>query len=274
MKQILSIQSSVTLGFVGNSVAGPVLTAMGHHALLLDTIALAAHPGYGQKVGHVPTAADFADILQSLAEFDALSQIDLVITGYLGDASQIEPIRQTITTWQTQNKDAIYILDPVLGDAGTMYVTPNIAAGITTELLPIASIITPNRFELEVLCGIKVHDLDSAITAAEALLAAHPHLQAVIATAIRNQAPDDVGDLLIGRDTPPLWLPAQNGSGIGPRNIPGGGDLLTAILAGHLADGLDLTQAVSKASQTAQTIITHSNSTRDLALIEQLHLLT
>ena len=273
MKQILSIQSSVTLGFVGNSVAGPVLTAMGHHALLLDTIALAAHPGYGQKSGHVPTPADFANILQSIEGFEALGEIDLVITGYLGDARQITPIQQTITTWQAQNKDAIYILDPVLGDAGTMYVSPDIAAGIATELLPIASIITPNRFELEFLSKIEIHDLDSAITAGEALLAAHPTLQAVIATAIRNEAPDDVGDLLIGRKTPPLWLPAQNGFEISPRNIPGGGDLLTAMLAGHLADGLDLTQAVSKASQTAQTIIAHSDSTRDLALIEQLHLL-
>ena len=146
MKQILSIQSSVTLGFVGNSVAGPVLTAMGHHALLLDTIALAAHPGYGQKSGHVPTPADFANILQSIEGFEALGEIDLVITGYLGDARQITPIQQTITTWQAQNKDAIYILDPVLGDAGTMYVSPDIAAGIATELLPIASIITPTRF--------------------------------------------------------------------------------------------------------------------------------
>ena len=84
MKQILSIQSSVTLGFVGNSVAAPVLTAMGHHPLTVDTIALAAHPGYGTRSGGVLATEDFTEILQALAHFDALSGVDFVITGYLG----------------------------------------------------------------------------------------------------------------------------------------------------------------------------------------------
>ena len=102
MKQILSIQSSVTLGFVGNRVAAPVLTAMGHHPLAVDTITLAAHPGYGSRSGGVPANDDFTEILRALSLFDALSGIDFVITGYLGTAQQASPIKETLKSWRRQ----------------------------------------------------------------------------------------------------------------------------------------------------------------------------
>ena len=102
MKQILSIQSSVTLGFVGNRVAAPVLTAMGHHPLAVDTIALAAHPGYGSRSGGVPANDDFTEILGALSLFDALGGIDFVITGYLGTAHQASPIKETLNSWRRQ----------------------------------------------------------------------------------------------------------------------------------------------------------------------------
>ena len=275
MKQILSIQSSVTLGFVGNSIAVPVLTAMGHHPLAVDTITLAAHPGYGSRIGGVPTDKTFNDILEALSLFDTLAGIDFIISGYIGSAHQVEPIQVTISAWQQQVSNGIYILDPVLGDANSLYVKPQIAASLQTELLPLADIITPNRFELGFLAGDEITDLDAAVNASQRLLSTHPRLSAIFATGINRDAAKhgEIGDLLIAENEAPLWLPTVDGGPISPKNIPGGGDLLTSIMTGNLASGMDLVQAAGNASQMAHRIIAKSEGTRDLALMEQLHLL-
>ena len=92
MKKILSIQSSVTAGFVGNAVAGPVLLAMGHHPMMVDTISLAAHPGYGGRGGGPfadPLFADQLPWLQALGETGDIAQIR---RGYRGSSGQIDSI--------------------------------------------------------------------------------------------------------------------------------------------------------------------------------------
>ena len=122
MKQILSIQSAVTCGFVGNSVAAPVITTLGMQPLLIDTISLAAHPGYGTIAGGPADQTQFSAILEALTTLRVLPQINNVITGYLGDARQAVPIHSMIQNWQTKRHDGLYILDPVLGDGGRLYV--------------------------------------------------------------------------------------------------------------------------------------------------------
>ena len=114
MKTILSIQSAVTAGFVGNSVAGPVLTALGHHPMMIDTVQLAAHPGYGkQRRGD---SRQLSTMSCGLSTLIAPAHIDSVITGYLGHADQIDPITTFLDEWEKQ-ETAVYF-DPVLGMVG------------------------------------------------------------------------------------------------------------------------------------------------------------
>ena len=96
MEQILSIQSTVTIGFVGNNVAGPVITHLGHQPLMVNTIALAAHPGYGLIAGGPMPDATFNAILRALPNLRKLKTIGSVITGYLGALSQVDAISQLI----------------------------------------------------------------------------------------------------------------------------------------------------------------------------------
>jgi len=263
MKQLLSIQSAVAAGFVGNSVAGLVLTALGQHPLLVDTILLAAHPGYGKRAGGAVPAPILADILGGLAELTDISAIGTVISGYLGSADQISAIAGFIDGWR-QRAGARYILDPVLGDGGRLYVAPELAEAMTAHLLPRADIITPNRYELGFLSKSRVEDKADAAVASRSLITGFG-LEAVIATGIVDGA-KGTGDLLVRATGDTVWQPARQDA----RNVAGGGDLLTAIFAGLVNAGSDPEPAFIRASSLAQTILAASPDGRDLALLEHL----
>lgn len=281
--QILSIQSTVAAGFVGNSVAGPVLTALGQHPLLVDTILLAAHPGYGKRAGGAVPAGIFDDVLDGLAALTDLSMIGTVISGYLGSADQVGGLARFIDGWKqagagsdagsgagsgagsdARSDAGRYILDPVLGDGGRLYVAPELADAMVAELLPRADIITPNRYELSFLSGSPVEDAAAAVTAAHGLIDRF-RLQAVIATGIVDGA-NGTGDLLVGEGGDTCWQPARRDA----QNVAGGGDLLTATFAGLVNAGGDTEDAFIRASTLAQAVIAASPGGRDLALLEHL----
>lgn len=263
MTQLLSIQSSVAVGFVGNTIAGPVLTALGHHPLLVDTVVLAAHPGYGKRAGGAIPADILAAVLEGVLTLADASRIATIISGYLGTAEQVEGIAAFIDEWR-RRAAGTYILDPVLGDGGRLYVAPEIAAAMQDELLPRADIITPNRYELTYLSGQDVDDLAGAAEAAGLLIARHG-LQAVVATGILD-AEGRTGDLLVRPEGDALWQPA----GATAKNVAGGGDLLTSLLAGLLGLGHPLADAFASASKTAHAIIAASPDGRDLSLLDSL----
>ena len=265
MTAILSIHSSVTAGFVGNSVVGPVLLSLGIQPLLVDTVMLSAHPGYGRRAGGAVPDELLKDVLTGVADLTDLHRIDAVISGYLGGAGQVAAIAAMIDMWRA-GADGPYILDPVLGDAGRLYMPEDLAVAIRTELLPRADIITPNNFELAHLSGMPVSCRGSAQAAADSLLAQHD-LDAVVATGIPDPA-QGVGDLMVTRAGSSHWSSAIANAG----NVAGGGDLLTSLLAGLLAAGTTPEQAFITASSTTQRIVAASKSPRDLALLENLGL--
>jgi len=268
MKQILSIQSAVTVGAVGNSVAAPVITSLGLQPLLVDTVSLAAHPGYGTSAGGILDTASFAAILAAFAPLKILPDIDSVITGYLGDAAQIPPLETMLKNWQADQPGGFYILDPVLGDGGRLYVDRAIVDAMRQKLLPLAHIVTPNQFELGLLTGGEITQLDDAESAAKRLLESHPLLRAVVATGISNAA-HGISDLCVERThSQALHYPKR------PHGVAGGGDLLTAILSCWLGAGHDLTTAFQTASHDAHHIIDRSQNAIEIALFDNLHRLT
>lgn len=282
MRNLLSIQSAVAAGFVGNSVAGPALIALGHRPLLVDTVALAAHPGYGTRAGGAMAPQMFAEILGGIETLVGFEHLDGIITGYLGNAGQVDAISQLIAKWRAtllpteainnefNPSPKIYVLDPVLGDAGRLYVTPDLATAIANQLVPVADIITPNQFELGYLTNTEVNDRETANAAARELLA-KTQLQAVVTTGISSHI--EVGDLLTPRQGDAVWQPVRRSDPKTSHNVAGGGDLLTALLSGHLCSGMGLADAFVRASKQAQSIIAASPTTRDLALLENLHLI-
>ena len=268
MKQILSIQSAVTCGFVGNSVAAPVITTLGMQPLLIDTISLAAHPGYGTIAGGPADQTQFSAILEALTTLRVLPQINSVVTGYLGDARQAGPIHSMIRGWQAERPDGVYILDPVLGDGGRLYVDSAIVDQMRQKLLSVAHIVTPNQFELGLLTDSHIETAHEAAKAAKTMLQQNPNLQAVIATGIANED-RGISDLKVTRHNVTALDYAKR-----PHGVAGGGDLLTAILACWLTAGHDLNAAFAAASQDAHHIIDDSATAIDIALFDNLHRLT
>ena len=268
MKQILSIQSAVSLGFVGNRVAAPVMTMLGHIPVLVDSVVLAAHPGYGLKAGGPVNIEQFSAILKALPQLNSLARTEAVITGYFGDAAQVPPVAELLDHWQAQDENTLYILDPVLGDNGRLYVDRAIVTAMRDMLLPRARFITPNQFELEVLCKGKIHNAAEADLAAISLLDLFPNLQGVVVTGVH----DDDGrlyDRLVSRHRK-----GALGYDKRPAGIAGGGDLLTAIFASWLAAGRSVEESFAAASTDAHSIIDRSSGCLEISLFDNLHQLT
>ena len=264
MEKILSIQSTVAVGFVGNRVAVPVITRCGHYPIAVDTMQLAAHPGHGVIAGGPPPIDQFKAILAALPQLGIMADCPCVITGYLGAVAQIDPIATVIDHWRAARSAGQYILDPVLGDNGRIYVSDGLVQQMRAGLLPRANYVTPNQFELGLLAGQPVTNSDDASAAAHHLLDQHPPLQAVIATGIIG---DDgcIYDHFIGRDDAVSLAYSKRVAG-----IPGGGDLVTALFASHCASGFSAPDSFVAASRTAHKIIDASTSHLDIALLDHL----
>ena len=259
---LLSVQSAVIWGFVGNEAASLVHARLGHHALRLDTVQLAAHPGHGSQFRHITPAAALRGLLQDFAHLPIAGQLEAVQSGYFGEAGQPGELADFLE----QAKPPLYLLDPVLGDHGQLYVAPQIAAAIQEKLVPQADIITPNAFELGWLTGLPVTNLAEAEQAAASLLEAGP--EAVLATGI--SLPDgQVGDLLLSRAGRALFSgPAS------PQGVSGAGDSLAALLLGLMLAGQPLEVAAQTASRITREMIARAPDSLDMDLANQLSLIS
>ena len=249
---ILAIQSAVMIGAVGNDAAMPVYTHFRHKAARLDTVRLAAHPGFGRGFTDITEANVLAALLTDFANLQKDAVPKAVQTGYFGVADQVFPVADFIASSQKKD-DIFYLLDPVLGDAGKLYVDQNIADAMQQKLLPLAGMITPNAFELGLLVRQPINSLADAEQAGRKILGQLRRLRAVFATGIDASLPAGEGriaDILITRDASVPFVHKSKAHG-----ISGSGDVLSAmILAGYLNSG-DLTKACQSASNIVNQMI-------------------
>ena len=163
--KVLSISSQVVWGPVGNSAAVPALQAKGHEVLALPTITLSNHPGHGAPAGFRTQAEDMARMFAALEALGALSNLDAMLTGYFVSVGQVEEVAGLLGRVAVP----FLLVDPVMGDHGRLYIPQEVAEAIRAHLVPRASCLTPNAFELSWLSGHEVTDEASAIAAARAL---------------------------------------------------------------------------------------------------------
>lgn len=222
MAKVLCLSSQVVWGPVGNSAAVPALQAEGHEVLQVPTILLSHHPGHGTPAAHPTPAKTFAELLMSVESKGALADCAAVMTGYFADNTQIKCATELIARLRIANPSLIVLVDPVIGDHGVLYVPLAIAEAIRDLLLPLATITTPNCFELSWLAASLATTTAEATTAAVKLGCAETIVTSI---AIDNQ---HLGTLLLQGNQNRLSTSMKR------PNVPHGtGDFLAGCYLAH-----------------------------------------
>lgn len=262
---VLSIQSSVAFGHVGNAAAVPVLHRLGIGAWPIDTVQLSNHTDHATVRGGAVEPARAAEIVAGLAELGALEACDGLLTGYLGEPAMAEVAADALARLRAANPTALYLCDPVMGSAAKgLYVKPKTAEVIAERLLPRADIVMPNAFELARIMGRELADFDDALAAARML---HDGgMKTVVCTSLAG-ADGTIANLAVAAgdawrvETPRLDCSAN-----------GAGDVLAALYLGHTLGGANTPTALSLAVSGVYAVLRASAAKggRDLALIESL----
>ncbi|MBC7635405.1 MAG: pyridoxal kinase PdxY [Acetobacteraceae bacterium] len=226
---ILSIQSWVSYGHVGNASAVFPLQRLGAEVWAVNTVQFSNHTGYGAWTGDVYSGEQIARLISGIAARGVLPNCDAILSGYVGDHSVGEAILEAVRAVKAANPAAIYCCDPVIGDDGTGdYVRPGIVDFLRNQAIAAADILTPNRFEVERLTGHACATMAQAKRAITDLQAMGPRC-VLITSLATNETPGDALDMLVGEagDFHLLRTPRLDLS------VNGAGDAIAALFLFH-----------------------------------------
>ncbi len=248
---VLSIQSHVAYGHVGNASAVFPMQRLGVEVWPVHTVQFSNHTGYGAWRGEVFAAETIRDVVRGVQERGALARCDAVLSGYMGSAAIGEAILEAVSAVRAENPQALYCCDPVIGDtAEGVYVRPGITEFMRERAVPAADILTPNQFELNLLTGLPSETLDEARAAVAALQARGPKV-VLVTSAATAETPADRIDLLAGEGgrlfrvrTPRLDLA-----------INGAGDCIAALFLVHYARERAAAPALEKAAASVYGLL-------------------
>ena len=226
---ILSIQSHVAYGHVGNSAAVFPLQRIGVEVWAVNTVQFSNHTGYGAWRGRVFSGASIRLVVQGIEERGILGECDGVLSGYLGSPDTADAVIESVERVKAANPAARYCCDPVIGDAGRgIFVRPRVPEFIKERMLPVADVLTPNQFELDYLAGRATPTMADVLAAIDAVHACGPRV--VFVTSVRTaETPDDCLDLVVsdGSERFRLRLPQL------PVVVNGAGDVVAALFFAH-----------------------------------------
>ena len=252
---ILSIQSWVAYGHVGNASAVFPLQRLGAEVWAVNTVQFSNHPGYGSHAGQVFSGDMIAALVNGIADRGVLASCDGVLSGYVGDAATGAVIQDAADQVRTANPRAIWCCDPVMGDDGPgLYVRPDIPAFFRDQAVPSCDVLTPNQFELGLLTGASCNSLIEVKAAVSSLRdrMRRDGPRIVLVTSLATEStPADALDLLVGSDegfsllrTPRL---AFGGNGAG--------DAMAALFLFHLLQAGRPATALENAASSVHGLI-------------------
>ena len=266
MSNILSIQSAVAYGHVGNSAAVFPLQRIGHEVWPVYTVNYSNHTGYGAWGGPIIPADDVAAVLNGIRDREAFSLIDGILTGYQASPEIADVIVGTVRDIKAENPDAIYTCDPVMGSATSgCFVADSIPPLFRSTIVPAADIITPNQFELGYLTERDVFDLDSTLAAVDAAREMGP--STVLVTSVkRPETPEDAVEM-IAVDDHGKWIVRTPRL---PFKRNGSGDVTAALFTGHYLRGRDAKDALAKTASSVYDLlrVTLEADSQELKLVE------
>lgn len=248
---ILSVQSWVAYGHVGNASAVFPLQRLGAEVWAVNTVQFSNHTGYGAWTGDVYSGAQVAAIIAGIEARGAFARCDAVLSGYMGDRAIGEAILEAVRRVKAANPAALFCCDPVIGDDDTGdYVRPGIAEFMRDHAVPAADIITPNRYEVERLTGRTIRTLEDAKAAIAALQALGP--RTVLVTSLRTEAtPADALDMIVGEDGAChlLRTPLED------VHVNGAGDAISALFLFHRQATGSAAEALARAGSSIHGLL-------------------
>jgi pyridoxine kinase len=243
---ILSIQSHVAYGHVGNASAVFPMQRLGVDVWPIHTVQFSNHTGYGAWKGRVFDGATIDEVMEGIAERGVLPNCDGVLSGYMGSADIGHAILSAVERVRAANPKAMYCCDPVIGDVGRgVFVRPGIPEFMREQAVPAADIVTPNQFELELLTDIEVKTISDAHRAIETLRDAGPKV-VLVTSLVTEETPADAIDLMAADSqgafrvrTPKLDV-----------SVNGAGDAIAALFFVHYMRELSAASALAKAASS------------------------
>lgn len=245
---VIVISSHVIRGSVGNRAAVFALETLGYPVWAMPTVVLPWHPGHVPSTRLTFPESDFDKAIDDLIRAPWLGEVKAVLTGYFGTAAQPRAVARLIEALRKNNPDLIYVCDPVMGDLGGLYIPQPTAEAIRDELLPLATIATPNRYELAWLSGAPLDDNNAIMEAAIAL--GPPRML------VTSAVPMMTGS------TGNLYLTGNHALLAEHRLIdhaPNGlGDLLSAVFLARVMSGMDEEKALQTTTASVFEVLARS----------------
>jgi len=264
--KILSIQSAVAYGHVGNSAAVFPLQRIGVEVLPVYTVNFSNHTGYGAWRGPLIPPDDVREVITGVEERGVFPRIDAVLSGYQGSEGIGDVIIDAVARVKAANPGAVYACDPVMGNARSgCFVAPAIPVLLRERVVPVADIITPNQFELGFLTETEPDTIESTLRSADAARAMGPRTVLVTSVERPDREPDTIEMMVV--DDAGAWIVQTP---LLPLKANGSGDVTAALFTAHYLDTKDASEALARTTSSVWDLLrtTHESGERELQLVE------
>ncbi|APJ04752.1 pyridoxal kinase PdxY [Silvanigrella aquatica] len=266
-QSILSIQSCVSYGHVGNSAVTFPLQRLGVEVWPIHTVLFSNHTGYGKWGGRVFDVEGVRDVFLGIKDRGVLSKCNALLSGYMGSKELGNVMIEAILELRKINPETVYCCDPVMGDVGRgFFVKEGIPEFFKDEMISYATIITPNHFELEYLSGMKVETIDDAIFASQKIMKKGPKVVVVTSLLLKENQNKNISVLASNKESVYILSTPYI-----PITLNGTGDLTSALFTHfYLKNNFNLSIALEETVSRVFSIIdeTHKAQSKELVLVK------
>ena len=264
--KVLSIQSAVAYGHVGNSAAVFPLQRIGVEVMPVYTVNFSNHTGYGAWRGPLISPDDVRDVINGIEDRGAFPEIDVILSGYQGSEGIADVILDGVARIKEANPDAIYACDPVMGNAKSgCFVAPAIPVLLRERVVPAADLITPNQFELGYLTGTEPDSLESTLESADLARASGPHT--VLVTSVERPDREEGTIEMLVVDDRGAWIVQTP---LLPMKANGSGDVTAALFTAHYRRTGEAGDALARTASSVYDLLANTleSGERELQLVQ------
>ncbi|MGM7677761.1 pyridoxal kinase PdxY [Microbacterium sp. A94] len=264
--KILSIQSAVAYGHVGNSAAVFPLQRIGVDVLPVNTVNFSNHTGYGAWRGPLIAPSDVADVITGIEERGVFPEVNAILSGYQGGEGIGDVIIDAVARVKAANPAALYACDPVMGNAKSgCFVAPAIPELLRERVVPVADIITPNQFELGFLTRTEPDTLESTLDSVDLARAMGPSI--VLVTSVERPDREEGTIEMLAADDAGAWIVQTP---FLPMKANGSGDVTAALFTAHYVSTRSAQVALERTASSVFDLLqlTLDSDARELKLIE------